>query len=128
MTRHTVALAAVAVVLTAGHAAGQGRDFSKVDIEAESLAPGVHMLTGAGGNIGLSVGEDATFIIDDQFAPLTEKIAGGQEPGRRPGGAADEGLRRPVGERLHEGGPVRRAGVREPVEEVGRVPRSGPGK
>ena len=75
MTRHTVALAALAVVLTAGHAAGQGQDFSKVDIEAESLAPGVHMLTGAGGNIGLSVGEDATFIIDDQFAPLTEKIA-----------------------------------------------------
>jgi glyoxylase-like metal-dependent hydrolase (beta-lactamase superfamily II) len=32
------------------------------------------MLTGAGGNIGLSVGEDAAFVIDDQFAPLTEKI------------------------------------------------------
>jgi len=32
------------------------------------------MLTGQGGNIGLSVGDDGVFIIDDQFAPLTEKI------------------------------------------------------
>ena len=32
------------------------------------------MLTGAGGNIGLSVGADAVFVIDDQFAPLTPKI------------------------------------------------------
>ncbi|UCF39456.1 MAG: MBL fold metallo-hydrolase [Acidobacteriota bacterium] len=32
------------------------------------------MLTGSGGNLGLCVGEDATFLIDDQFAPLTEKI------------------------------------------------------
>ena len=33
------------------------------------------MLTGRGGNIGLSVGDDATFIVDDQYAPLTDKIA-----------------------------------------------------
>ncbi len=32
------------------------------------------MLEGAGGNMGLSVGEDSTFLIDDQFAPLTPKI------------------------------------------------------
>ena len=32
------------------------------------------MLTGAGGNIGLAVGEDAAFLVDDQFAPLTPKI------------------------------------------------------
>jgi glyoxylase-like metal-dependent hydrolase (beta-lactamase superfamily II) len=32
------------------------------------------MLHGAGGNIGLSVGDDAVFVIDDQFAPLTPKI------------------------------------------------------
>jgi glyoxylase-like metal-dependent hydrolase (beta-lactamase superfamily II) len=32
------------------------------------------MLVGAGGNLGLSVGEDAVFLVDDQFAPLTPKI------------------------------------------------------
>lgn len=48
--------------------------FSGVEIKAQELAPGVAMLTGAGGNIGVSHGEDGTVIIDDQFAPLTEKI------------------------------------------------------
>jgi glyoxylase-like metal-dependent hydrolase (beta-lactamase superfamily II) len=55
-------------------AAAQNQDFSKVEIKTEQLAPGVYMLTGAGGNIGLSVGDDAPFIVDDQFAPLTDKI------------------------------------------------------
>src|ERR671918_320069 len=32
------------------------------------------MLEGAGGNIGFSVGSDAAFLVDDQFAPLTERI------------------------------------------------------
>jgi len=32
------------------------------------------MMTGAGGNLGVSVGEDAVFVIDDQFAPLTPRI------------------------------------------------------
>lgn len=50
------------------------QDFSKVEIEAEQVAPGVHVLFGAGGNIGVSTGPDGTFIIDDQFAPLTPKI------------------------------------------------------
>lgn len=34
------------------------------------------MLDGVGGNIAISVGEDGPFIVDDQFAPLTEKIKG----------------------------------------------------
>jgi cyclase len=55
-------------------ASAQQRDFSKVEIKVEKLAPGVAVLFGAGGNIGLSYGEDANAIIDDQFAPLTEKI------------------------------------------------------
>lgn len=45
-----------------------------VEVEAQQVADGIYMLTGRGGNIGLSVGEDATFIVDDQFAPLTERI------------------------------------------------------
>ena len=34
----------------------------------------IYMIAGEGGNIGLFIGEDGTFLIDDQFAPLTEKI------------------------------------------------------
>jgi cyclase len=49
-------------------------DFSKVEIKAEQLVPGVAVLFGAGGNIGVSYGPDGTVLIDDQFAPLTEKI------------------------------------------------------
>lgn len=50
------------------------QDVSKVEIKTEQLAPGVAVLFGAGGNIGVSYGEDGTILIDDQFAPLTEKI------------------------------------------------------
>jgi len=50
------------------------QDFSKVEIQAQPLGGTVYMLTGAGGNIGLSVGDEAVFMVDDQFAPLTPKI------------------------------------------------------
>lgn len=45
-----------------------------VQIRATALAPNVYMLTGSGGNIGLAVGADAVFVVDDQFAPLTPRI------------------------------------------------------
>jgi len=32
------------------------------------------MLTGAGGNIGISAGPDGVFLVDDQYAPLTDKL------------------------------------------------------
>ena len=38
------------------------------------VADGIYILTGRGGNIGLSIGDDATFIVDDQYAPLTDRI------------------------------------------------------
>jgi glyoxylase-like metal-dependent hydrolase (beta-lactamase superfamily II) len=66
-------LAAV-LVLAAVPALAQQQDFSKVEVKAEKVAEGVYMLTGAGGNIGLSVGGSGAFVIDDQFAPLSEKI------------------------------------------------------
>ena len=50
------------------------QDFSNVEVKAENLAPGVSVLFGAGGNIGVSHGEDGTVLIDDQYAPLTPKI------------------------------------------------------
>jgi glyoxylase-like metal-dependent hydrolase (beta-lactamase superfamily II) len=50
------------------------QDFSKVEVKVEQVAPGVAVLFGAGGNIGLSYGVDGNVIIDDQFAPLVPKI------------------------------------------------------
>ena len=47
---------------------------SAVEIEAEKVADGIYMLTGSGGNMGLSVGQDGAYLIDDQYAPLTGKI------------------------------------------------------
>jgi len=49
-------------------------EFSDVSIKTTQVTPGIYMLEGSGGNIGLSVGVDGVFMIDDQFAPLTEKI------------------------------------------------------
>jgi glyoxylase-like metal-dependent hydrolase (beta-lactamase superfamily II) len=62
------------IALAASPALAQQQDLSKVEIKSEKVAEGVYMLTGAGGNIGLSVGPSGSFVIDDQFAPLTEKI------------------------------------------------------
>lgn len=45
-----------------------------VTITTEKVSDGIYMLQGRGGNIGLSVGKDGVFMIDDQFAPLTDKI------------------------------------------------------
>jgi cyclase len=52
----------------------QQTDWSKVQIKATKIAGSVYMLEGAGGNIGVSVGEDGLLIVDDQFAPLADKI------------------------------------------------------
>jgi cyclase len=49
-------------------------DFSKVEIKVTKVAGNVYMLEGAGGNIGVSVGDDGILIVDDQFAPLADKI------------------------------------------------------
>ncbi len=62
-------LAAAAVPLLA-----VAQDFSKVEIKTTALRGGTHLLTGAGGNIVASVGDEGVFLIDDQFAPLSERI------------------------------------------------------
>ena len=50
------------------------QDFDAVEIKTTKLSDSIYMLEGNGGNIGLCVGNDGAFIIDDQFAPLTKKI------------------------------------------------------
>src|SRR6185503_9046235 len=52
----------------------QTPDFSKVEITATKVAGNIYMLQGQGGNIGVSVGADGILIVDDQFAPLADKI------------------------------------------------------
>jgi glyoxylase-like metal-dependent hydrolase (beta-lactamase superfamily II) len=49
-------------------------DFSKVEMKATKVSGNVYMLEGSGGNIGVSVGDDGILIVDDQFAPLADKI------------------------------------------------------
>lgn len=70
----TAGLFALALAASADEEAPPPNPLADVEIEAQRVADGIYMLSGRGGNIGLSVGDDATFIIDDQFAPLTEKI------------------------------------------------------
>lgn len=72
LTRRSAMLAAVALSLSPWVSAQQ--DFSKVEISAQKLSDTVYMLTGAGGNMGLCVGPDSVFLVDDQFAPLAPKI------------------------------------------------------
>ena len=50
------------------------QDFSDVEIIPHHVAGNMYYLQGAGGNIGLSIGNDGVVMIDDQFAPLTERI------------------------------------------------------
>ncbi len=53
----------------------QDQDFSKVQIKVTKVAGSVYLLdSGDAGNIGASVGEDGIVIVDDQYAPLAEKI------------------------------------------------------
>jgi cyclase len=69
-----LALLAAAAGGGARPAAAQQRDFSKVEIKVIPVAGKVYMLEGAGGNIGVSVGEDGILLVDDQFEPLAPKI------------------------------------------------------
>ncbi|MBI1796660.1 MAG: MBL fold metallo-hydrolase [Candidatus Eisenbacteria bacterium] len=54
--------------------AAQSAVFDTVQIRTQPVAGGIYVLFGRGGNIGVSVGDDGAFLIDDQFAPLTDKI------------------------------------------------------
>ena len=72
-TTRQVTLAVIVSYALTLTAFAQGR-FDNVQIETVKVSDNVYMLVGSGGNIGLSIGEDGAFMIDDQFAPLTEKI------------------------------------------------------
>ena len=67
--------ALLATALLYGVTASASPDpFAEVEIETMPVAGTVHMLTGAGGNVAVSVGADGTLIVDDQFLPLAPRI------------------------------------------------------
>lgn len=72
--RRLAPLAVLALALGLAQATPAQDDMAEVRIETVAVAPGVHMLVGRGGNIGVSTGADGIALIDDQYAPLHEKI------------------------------------------------------
>ena len=74
MVNKTCNWLAAALLFCGGTAAGAADPFADVEIATAHVAGTVHMLTGAGGNVAVSVGEDGTLIVDDQFLPLASRI------------------------------------------------------
>ncbi len=79
-------MGAFAMTLLGVSAAMGQQDFSGVEIKATRITEHVHMLEGRGGNLAVSIGEDGVLLIDDQYAPLAERILtaidklGGKKP------------------------------------------------
>jgi glyoxylase-like metal-dependent hydrolase (beta-lactamase superfamily II) len=67
-------IAGLAIVLVAALPIHAQQEMQDVQINTIPVSDGVYMLMGRGGNMGLSIGDDGAFLIDDQYAPLTEKI------------------------------------------------------
>lgn len=61
-------------ILTVSGQADAQRNWDEVVVEAHPVVGNIYMLTGSGGNIGVSVGDDGILIVDDQYAPLADKI------------------------------------------------------
>ncbi|HET6766387.1 MAG TPA: MBL fold metallo-hydrolase [Chitinophagaceae bacterium] len=64
----------IVIILFASSIAATAQGFDSVDIKTTKVAGSVYMLEGAGGNIGVLIGNDGIMLIDDQYAPLSEKI------------------------------------------------------
>jgi len=73
LRNHWIIAVTSLIIVAAGPALAQ-QDFSKVEITTTKLSDTLYMLEGAGGNIGVSAGADGVYLIDDQYAPLSEKI------------------------------------------------------
>jgi len=68
----TVVVASLSCLLLVVFA--QQQDFSNVQMKVTKVSGNIYMLEGAGGNIGASIGDDGIVIVDDQYAPLADKI------------------------------------------------------
>ena len=72
--KKTATFTAMGLAAILGSSAMAQPDLSDVEIVPHQLSDNIYYLQGQGGNIGVSVGDDGIFLIDDQFAPLSEKI------------------------------------------------------
>jgi glyoxylase-like metal-dependent hydrolase (beta-lactamase superfamily II) len=63
-----------AVILSCALAVAASAQEPEAEVRAEPVAGGVHVLYGSGGNIGVSVGPDGVFLVDDQYAVMTPRI------------------------------------------------------
>jgi cyclase len=66
---------ATTILIAAASPSAAQIDPSTVNIESVEAAPGIHVIYGSGGNMALGFGPDGAFLVDDQYAPLTPKIA-----------------------------------------------------
>jgi glyoxylase-like metal-dependent hydrolase (beta-lactamase superfamily II) len=68
-------LPAFLLAVASAQVLAQGQqDFSKVEIKTTKIGSNVYTLDGQGGTIGVLTGPDGVFMVDAQFAPLTDKI------------------------------------------------------
>ena len=86
-----VGLPAILLSVTAANAQREV-DWDAVEIATHHVRGTVHYVSGRGGNIGLSVGDDGVLMVDDQFGPLTDRIV-----------EANRELPRGTGQQNHEG-------------------------
>src|SRR5882757_3444384 len=118
---------AMVAILSGSFCLAQDKDFDKVEIKVTKVAGTVYMLQGAGGNIGASVGDDGIVVVDDQYAPLADKIQAALK------GITDRPVRFVINTHYHEdhtGGNeffqkqapiIAQDNVRKRLEEGGRV-------
>ncbi len=85
------------LLAAAGGACAQEQDFSKVEIKTTQLAPHLYVLQGAGGNITAAVGPEGVLLVDDEFAPLADKI----RAALKSVGAPDRAVRFVIGTHYH---------------------------
>lgn len=74
MTRNSLSRVILALAWIALPALSQAQDWASIEVQTVPVAPGIVMLAGAGGNIGVLVGESGTLIVDSQFPQLHDKV------------------------------------------------------
>lgn len=90
-----IIMAAAAALAASGPLQAQD-DWDDVEIKVEHVRGGIHVLFGRGGNIGVSAGDDGVILVDDQYAPLTDKIRAAIK------GVSDKPLRYVINTHFHD--------------------------
>ena len=64
----------LSLFMVISHFMAFGQGWEEIEITEEKLSESIYVLYGRGGNMAVCIGKDGTFLIDDQYAPLTDKI------------------------------------------------------